>query len=989
MIKRCLSFILITLVLMTHFSFNVFNKKVKASEEVSFYSEKNKPIFYGATKITIDKDVVQTFDVKDSRFRIFAKDYEDGDITHLIKVVANNVNPKVSGEYEVRYEVVDSHNNKAEITVPVIVREKEEKECVIVRTVYAIPKMENMSLSGMERCNNGDRQILGIYLPEGAKATIKALDYDLSKKFEITFFNNTRSKNSFFYGEDNNTQYEFLNKVKDGNSYDSVPLITSPRLDSEEINKVYNFELTFDDSAKALDYYHYLDNENEFKENFRNSKNSFSVVEGEAILFVVPFSDIDKITKVETLDKMLEYYLEVVNRMDEMVGLSFNPNQATDRNYRTKYTAVCDYAVSAGAYYGGGFIAVCSPSIEGFFQYGWGSLHEIAHGYQGNFGRGIGAQFNMCLNETGNNVLAHYIQIDKELYKKQDDWMGGPLENIEAKMNEQRLNGKEIFHNLSGTYTNVNEKLYFIINLLDSFESEKTYGKMFSYYRKLISEYGNNKYTIPEVYAKFFSEEYKANIIPYLKAWGLELSSDVEKDILSRDLETYLIPSSVLSSEELSKFKEEEKVSLSYGLEKEEIVRNYGTKKDITIKIDIDEVTKINKKTLALRKNGKVERILKLSSLINTFSNLDLGLYELYLPNIFGYKINYSPSIVVSDEGCEYIYSYEKIEDFYHPTKIFIRGVYPTLGYSLSLSSNNTLATIALGGANLGNQNEEWKNKPDEVFTSVKILGKDGNIKSNIEVKGNGYFSDIKLEKNTVSLEYGDKIIIYSLRPQNVLVYSEASKKNTPIEAYSVSDNTIEYEVTFDGLKLLNKKNFVVSNVLYDEIKDEWIKKTEDYLNNVSDEEISNININFEKKNEIYSIYNRLKSEDKLVFKSKIEKILYGGMPIIKLINSQNKFKVGEEFDLYSFIIIEDNEDLLIESNEENVTIASNIVIEKSGKYKVKYIVKDSDNNSSSLVIDIELVKGTNYKVIYIALIGVAFFCLGISLFFRKKESNN
>ena len=990
MSKKIFSFI--TFMVIVFGLFFIFgNKELKANEDfISFYSEKNKPIYYGATKITIDKNVTDVFDIKDSRFRIFAKDYEDGDLTHLIECVYNNVNPKTVGEYEIKYSVIDSHKNKTEITVPVIVRDKGNKECEIVRTVYAIPKMENMATSGMERCNNGDRQILGIYLPSGAKATIKALDYDLSKKYEITFFNNTRAKNSFIYGSVNETEYELFNKAKDGNYYDSVPLITSPRLNVEKIDTVYTFLLKFDDSAKALDYYHYLDNEASFKQSWEESGNSFSVVEGEAITFVVPLADIDNITKVETLDKMLEYYLEVVNRMDKMVGLSFTPECATDRNYRTKYTAICDPAVSAGAYYAGSHIAVCSPSIVGFFQYGWGSLHEIAHGYQGSFGRGVGGGATLALGETGNNVLAHYIQIDKTLYKKQDDWMGGSLSKIEENLNQKRLNSASIFHNQDGTYTNVSEKLYFIINLLDSFEKEETYAKMFSYYRKILSEFGNDKYTISEIYAKFFASEYKANIIPYLKVWGLSVSSEVESEILKNELTTYVTPYDYLSLDELSNLKDKENISLSFGLVAEDIVKKYASKKKATIKFEIDDEGKLFKKTLAIRKNGRILKIVKLSSLENVFDDLEIGLYEIVIPNIFGYKQESSHFLVVGEDNNTFTYTYKKeIDDLLHPTKIFIRGIYPTLGYSLNFSSDYKKGSISLGGANLGNQNDVWKNKPDEVFVSVKIIKKNGEIISNLEVKGNGYFSDLKLDNTEISLEYGYKVVIYTEKPEYVLVYSSISKNNTPIEAYSVKDKLIEYEITIDGLKLLNKKDFNTKDVLYSTIKDELFATIDNYFASTNEEELDNIRINFEKKNEVYLTYLKLSEEDKIKYEPSIMKMILGGTPTIKLKSSETSYKFNskDEIDLYSLITIEDNEDIVIESNEENVEIVSNIIKNRPGNYKVKYIVRDSNNNISDLVIDVEIVKNKTSSSIYkIIIVGIVVLGVDICLFKRDKK---
>ena len=104
------------------------------------------------------------------------------------------------------------------------------------------------------------------------------------------------------------------------------------------------------------------------------------------------------------------------------------------RTIEQNNTAVADAAMAGiGAYYNGNFIAVCSSTISAIFQYGWGTLHEIAHGYQGTLGKG------MFLNETGNNILAHYIQIDRTLYKKNDSYIGN-LENCEQNLNNSRIN---------------------------------------------------------------------------------------------------------------------------------------------------------------------------------------------------------------------------------------------------------------------------------------------------------------------------------------------------------------------------------------------------------------------------------------------------------------------------------------------------------------------------------------------------------------------
>ena len=105
------------------FLFSVYAKEQNNIETVkknenSYWSTSNKPIFYGTTKITLKKGIIDKFDVLDTRFRIFAKDFEDGDLTNKI-THSGNVDPNKVGNYQITYRVKDSHNNESIIVVPV------------------------------------------------------------------------------------------------------------------------------------------------------------------------------------------------------------------------------------------------------------------------------------------------------------------------------------------------------------------------------------------------------------------------------------------------------------------------------------------------------------------------------------------------------------------------------------------------------------------------------------------------------------------------------------------------------------------------------------------------------------------------------------------------------------------------------------------------------------------------------------------------------
>lgn len=935
-----------------------FSKSENASAEsfVSFYSTKNAPLFYGATEITIDKNVTSSFSEKDSRFRIFAKDFEDGDISDKIRCVENTVQSTVCGDYVLKYEVTDSHSNTSTIDVPVHVLDKEEGECKVVRTIYAIPAMKNLSLVGTERCNNGDRQILGIFLPENQSAQIKMIEGN--KNLQITFFTNTKLKNSFATINCNSEEYQTITNNKGSEFPASVPLVTSPRLDEEKINEVFKIEVKYDKNVKALDYYHYKDDEQEFKNNWKKSENEFGVVDGEAIMCVVPFQDVDKLSgyvasgygnPFESIDSFLGYYKEVVDRMDKMIGLEFDATSALDQNYRIKYTAVADSSSSAGAYYAGNYIAVCQSTIAPIFQYGWGTLHEIAHGYQGSLGKG------MFLNETGNNVLAHYIQMDTSLYKKSDRYIGA-LESCEEKWNNSRYSqikdGKTIFNNDDGTYTNTHEKLYCIVNMLDAFEGSQTYAKLFKFYRKLVSEGKSDGLQVCDVYAKFFAEEYSVNIIPYLKAWTMPVSESVEAEILELGLPSMFLLKDTVSDEMLGNVISGENLKIKYGLVSDETLKNYQVEGSLKLELEIDNFNLVKGKNVALFKGDEVVCIKKIEAKEVDFGTLPVGSFEIKLPVIYEFEQKLCSAYVCEGENSvKFVFESSVVDNSKHPVNLTIFGIYGTVGFSMSFDEDFANATMTYGQANIGNMGFD----EESVFVSVKVEDSGGNGKFNVEVKGKQYFFQVESDK-TLEFSENDKITIQTQRPDLVKVVSKQTGNR--VDAYNFSgSNTIELIVTSKGLKLASNDEFDPESVLYEHDKTKFIDIIENYQEKAKEQELQNKRVNASEKIDVLNAFEALNETDKSIFVNFVNKIKKGGAPTIVQNQESVKISTGDTLDLYSLISIFDNEDFEIESNSKNVEIHTNFVNHVAGTYDVTFVACDSDGNKTTKTISVEVSK--------------------------------
>ena len=148
----------------------ILNKKDNITK--GYWSESNPPEFYGTTKIVLKKG--DTFSTKDARYRIFARDFEDFDLTQSIEV-KHNVDTKVAGDYKINYSVTDSHGNITTLEVPVTVTDDPNTKPMIERTMYTLEDIDNVKAMGIERGHNHDRQMLGLFLKANSNIEIRKI----------------------------------------------------------------------------------------------------------------------------------------------------------------------------------------------------------------------------------------------------------------------------------------------------------------------------------------------------------------------------------------------------------------------------------------------------------------------------------------------------------------------------------------------------------------------------------------------------------------------------------------------------------------------------------------------------------------------------------------------------------------------------------------------------------------------------------------------
>lgn len=947
-------------------------------EQVSLYSTTNAPIFYGTTAITIDKTFTDTFDIHDSRFRIYARDFEDGDLTQQIEVLSNNVVPNVAGDYQIKYRVCDSHNNKITLTVPVTVTNDSNGKCQIERTLYTVPSIWHLSAVKVLRFHYGDKQNLGIYLPEDTSVKIKVLSAD--KDIKLTFWGNDsgqESSKNILCSDDDFVEYK---NVRNGISYDSIPFAQSVIQDRGiDVNKTYSILLEYDNTIPTLDLFYDGDDDAKFVSDWQVSENTFALVESASIAIIVPYSDINNLpngtasgSRFLTLQTFIEFFNTTVKRMGSMIGLSLNPTRATDQEIPSKVFLKADFSQKAGlAFYANGsdYVGLSNrTSVSAYFDYGWGTLHEIGHGSQGYFGRGIGGDDALGLQEVGNNVLAYYIQSDKSLYLPNHKWLGD-LDKIETDKNNTRLSGKTFYQ------IDVVDKLYVLINLLNTFEGEVTYSKIFSMYRDLYITQNKVNMTIADVYALCFAEEYNVNILPYFETWHINVSDNTRREIMQRSLTPYYVTGETVADDTLTTIKAQNNISLTYGLVSQDVLDNYGLKSKLNLTLNIDDFSKIQGKTVALYQNGECVVKQVISSKTLSFDDLNLGVYEVQLPIDFGYDNDYL--VAVLKEGVNnitYTYSTDHIVDYsYCKSKLVVLGIHKfagSIGCQIQLSDQNHTATISYGGADLGNRSGVWTTtRIDDTFIKITIVDLDENVVFEKQVKGNEYFSTITQTLDPISIQWGYKIVVYTERPDLVKVVS--NQTGNELTAYNSTQNTLTYEITKYGLKLTNIENFDEHAVLYQDSKQYLIDKIQTYKDDVTTDEIQNRRINPKQKVDVLCAYKALKSEDRVQFDQFIQDITSGGAPTITLAKDNIQIKRNNNFDFYSLLTIYDNEDGEIVSSAQN-TLIQNFDKSKLGTQSVTILVFDSDNNANMVMLTVKVVKPNETIPIWIIIVVVS-----------------
>lgn len=847
--------------LATLFGINTYAAGEEPKNENSYYKKDNAPIIYGTIGIEIPK--YENFDVKNSLYRVFAKDFEDGDLTSKIQIDGEDlVDTSKPGTYYISYTVTDSHNNTKTIKVPVKVTDKEDTNIKIQRKLYANKKNEAANAVGMYRGDHHDRQHLGLNLFDGSKVKVTYVEGNA----DLTIQNETQKF------KDEPVTYKTIKKgesIELTSSYNATPFVRTP-IGNELEPTVIELEILDDEITKSLALFYKGDDCTNFIFDWREN-GGYGVFESESVTVMVGYNDLDNVlnpkgSNFETdFNEFLTWWDQVIDFFDASVGLEINPENLWDQNVRSKYFVAGHKGAGGSAYYGINQVGVSNGSAVSFFQYNWGGLHEVAHGYQGGLKSGIN------LSEVSNNILGWFTQYNAmytDHFGERKQFLHGLRNGTLDKKEESVINSGKKWADFAKTSEGVNDHLYIMINLLDSFEGEKTWAKINSWYRK------HKATSMPnyDVFAKAIAEEYKVNIVPYYDAFGIPISENVRTSLFEEELPLVQMAKYIVG-DKTNDLKSQNVLKYDYQIIKNNKIDSLKLTGDLTVTAQIDTPTLIEGKDAVLY-NGKTEvKRAQVKNGVVTFTDVPVGIYEIVMPQPqAAYGSDYAHVVVKAQENTMN-YAYTKLDGKPYDNRIWlsVTGVHGTNGIKITNNGDGTV-TITPGQARLSYE------KAGKI-AEVKIVNKQGQETSIAKAVDYDHFvfeEEFKTT-STIKVDSGSKIVIYHTQPQS-RVKVGSTLTNGLVDELLTKEKETTYYITDNGFKLADMSDSEYQSIVYNIQKNEAVKQIDEYLSKVTTEELKQREKNLVEKSKVLNAILSLKEEERTSqYKDLYNKIVHGG----------------------------------------------------------------------------------------------------------------
>ncbi|WP_338677750.1 putative mucin/carbohydrate-binding domain-containing protein [Listeria ivanovii] len=489
--------------------------------------------------------------------------------------------------------------------------------------------------TGVSKGVNHDRQDLGVVLPKDATIEIRQTNPNFKENLTLDLLNDDRNTEQ--------TSTVGSSWVKVTATTETVPFIITT---FTSVAPTVEYKVSA--NAKDLPVFKQGDNETNFFQKWDANDSAFGLISNQYIQILVPKNDkayLKKMDDFSSINDLFAYYDSLFKTYNELEGISFTPENITDKNIPNRYFAKADKHGFGGGYYGGEYTAETSSSVIDFWlKPGWGGLHEIGHGYEGTFAR----DNTFYLVEVWNNIYADTMQ--QRMYG--DDYTDKSwlfYGNVPYR--------EDIFEdNVYTTKTpaqdwDLRDKLYMMVLMKD-----KAGDSAFTHFNQAYRTAANagtitNNDLALDLVSKYFGETSKYDFTPFIElVRGTMSDKQKEENLYSGNKAVYPL-ASLLSGNNLQTARKDIKLNSKWGLVSNSQLSKYKVTKTMNLQLEIDDFEQIKGKTLVIKDGSEVIRKIKLASPTITLENMPIGIYSLEIPT--GTSRLYEPStnyLAVSDQ---------------------------------------------------------------------------------------------------------------------------------------------------------------------------------------------------------------------------------------------------------------------------------------------------------------------------------------------------
>lgn len=240
----------------------------------------------------------------------------------------------------------------------------------------------------------------------------------------------------------------------------------------------------------------------------------------------------------------------------------------------------------------------------------------------------------------------------------------------------------------------------------------------------------------------------------------------------------------------------------------------------------------------------------------------------------------------------------------------------------------------------------------DGEYAKIQILDNNNAEVYKKVVGGKGeMFSDKNLEIFEVPVNIGYKLILKYWNSDTKLKFI-SNLNGDYRKVYEIPKNQEgTFIVTEQGLKPMS----ISDEEFYNEYTSRMKHYIDNFVKNTAEDEIYNKYFYKDVKSIIVRGYEQMNEDDKLLYQDLYNKIVKGHVPVITSSSDSVEIKINENIDLTKLVEVNDVEDGKIDFPD--IKIETNLDTTKLGTYTAKYTVEDSENNISTKIITIQVVK--------------------------------